>query len=133
MFADGYPDLQVPGRPFIVPNVWYAVSARVSGTAGLMALATSATAWALDYADGELLDRDELFAAIERIARVVKVPLSANREKGFGSNTDENADTCDRVLANGVVGVNLKHYNFASGKFFPITTAGFHSRFCICG
>lgn len=123
--AEHFFNLHVSGSPFVIANVWDAASARVFETAGFPALATSsaAMAWTLGYADGENVNKDELFAAIGRIARAIRVPLSADLEAGFGSSSEQVANTCERAVATGVVGVNLEDFDAANGELFPVETA----------
>lgn len=93
-------------RPLILPNVWDAVSAQAFADAGFEALATSSSAVAasLGYRDGQT-PRDEMFAAVARIARSVSVPVTADIENGYGLSPAQLADT----LADcGVVGCNLE-------------------------
>jgi 2-methylisocitrate lyase-like PEP mutase family enzyme len=49
-----------------------------------------------------------MIAAIARIARVVAIPVSADIESGFASDTLELAETIRQVLDAGAVGVNLE-------------------------
>ncbi len=72
----------------VLPNAWDAASARVIETAGARAIATTSAgvANALGYSDGQFIPRDEAIAAVARIARVVRVPLSADIEAGFAAD-----------------------------------------------
>ncbi len=123
--ADRFFELHVPGAPFVIGNVWDAASARVFETSGFAALATSsaAVAWSLGYPDGEIVDTNELYAAIARIVRVVRVPVSADLEAGFGATPTAIAGTCERALATGIVGVNLEDFDATTGELFPIAIA----------
>lgn len=99
------------GRILVLPNAWDAMSARLIEEAGARAIATTSAgvAWALGRADGEGLTRDQMVNAIERITRVVKVPVSADVERGYGDGTPVDvAETVRRVIAAGAVGINLE-------------------------
>jgi 2-methylisocitrate lyase-like PEP mutase family enzyme len=102
--------LHVPGRPLVLANVWDAGSAVVAARAGAPALATTSAglAWSLGAADGDRVDRDTALAAVARIAALVDVPLSADVESGFGTDTAGVAETVRRVLDAGAVGINLE-------------------------
>lgn len=102
-------------RLLVLPNVWDAVSARAFADAGFGALATASTAIAatLGYEDGEQTPRDEMFAAIARISRVVDVPVSVDIEVGYGLAPDE---LVNRLLEAGVVGCNLEDSDPSSGE-----------------
>jgi len=93
-------------QPLVLPNVWDAASARAYAEAGFPALATSSSAVAatLGYADGQT-PRDEMLAAVARIARSVSVPVTADIEHGYGLAPRE---LVARLLAAGIVGCNLE-------------------------
>jgi 2-methylisocitrate lyase-like PEP mutase family enzyme len=97
-------------RILVLPNAWDAAGARVFEAAGFPAVATTSAglAWSLGYPDGEQVGRDEMVAAVGRIAGRVAVPLTANVEAGFGATPEEVAETVRQVLAAGAVGVNLE-------------------------
>ena len=94
----------------VLPNAWDPMSARVIEEAGARAIATTSAgvAFSVGYPDGEAMPRDEMIAAITRIARVVTVPLSADIESGFARDAHEVAETVRRVIAAGAVGINLE-------------------------
>ncbi len=73
-------------EPLIVANVWDVASARAVADAGHPVLATSS-------------------AAVERIARAVKMAVSADMEAGYGLPSRE---LVDRLLEAGAAGCNLE-------------------------
>ncbi|MEU4217954.1 isocitrate lyase/phosphoenolpyruvate mutase family protein [Actinoplanes sp. NPDC026623] len=99
-------DLHVPGNPLVLVNVWDAGGARIVENAGAAAIATTSAgvAWGLGYPDGDAVDLDDAVALVERIARVVSVPITADIEKGYG----DVAGTVRRIRAAGAVGVNIE-------------------------
>lgn len=115
MTAAAFLALHQEPRPLVLPNVWDAVSARVFVDAGFPALATSSSAVAatLGYPDGERTPRDEMFAAVARIARSVDRPVSADFETGYGLSPIE---LVDRLVDAGVVGCNLEDSDPATGR-----------------
>jgi 2-methylisocitrate lyase-like PEP mutase family enzyme len=102
--------LHRPGKPLVLVNVWDAASARLFVEAGAPAIGTSsaALAWSLGWADGQQLPLAQLLAAVERIARVIDVPLSVDLEEGYGTTPDAVASTVRQVAAAGGVGINLE-------------------------
>ena len=94
----------------VLPNAWDAASAALMEAAGAKAVATSsaAVAWAHGYADGDLLPVPTLLAAIGEIARVVKVPLTADIEGGYSDDLATLAETIKGVVGAGAVGINLE-------------------------
>ncbi len=95
---------------FAVPNAWDAASAAVMADAGAVAIATTSSgiSWSLGVPDGEHLAGTEMLAAVERIVKVVDVPVSADLESGYGSTPTEVAVVVGRVAAVGAVGANLE-------------------------
>lgn len=99
------------GSLLVLPNAWDAMSARVIEEAGARAIATTSAgvAWALGRRDGEGLTRDQMINAVERITRVVRVPVTADVERGYGDGTPADvAETVRRVVGAGAVGINLE-------------------------
>lgn len=103
-------------RPLVFVNVWDAASARIVEDAGFPAIATGSAgvAYALGYADGQRVPRDEMIAAVQRIARVVRIPVTADVEAGYG---DVPATTRGLIEA-GAVGLNLE--DMEDGTLVPL-------------
>lgn len=114
MTAEALRALHQAGRPLVLPNAWDAESARLVAEAGFPVVATSSTAVAasLGYADHQDAPPDEVFAALARISRRVDVPVTADLEGGYGLTA---ADLVDRMVAAGVVGLNLEDSNYETG------------------
>ena len=77
-------------EPLIVANVWDVASARAVADTGHPVLATSS-------------------AAVARIARAVKMPVSADMEAGYGLPSRE---LVDRLLEAGAAGCNLEDSDY---------------------
>ncbi len=95
----------------MLPNAWDAMSARVIEAAGASAIATTScgVAWALGRQDGEGATREEMLGALRRVADVVRVPVTADIESGYGRGTPADvAETIRGVIGAGAVGVNLE-------------------------
>lgn len=101
----------------VVPNAWDAISACILADAGFGALATTSggCAFSLGFRDGEDAPRDDMAAAVGRIARAVSVPVSADMEAGYGPSPDDVAATVRATLDAGAVGVNIEDSD-KSGK-----------------
>jgi 2-methylisocitrate lyase-like PEP mutase family enzyme len=93
--------------PLILPNAWDVASAVAVERAGATAIATtsSGVAESLGHRDGELAPRDEMFAALSRIAAAVEVPVTGDVEAGYGLAPGE---LVERVLSTRAVGVNYE-------------------------
>jgi len=94
----------------VLPNAWDVASARIVEQAGFPAVATTSAgiAFSLGYADGQRIPPEEMFAAVRRIARAVKVPVTEDAEAGYGSVPEAAARTAHRVIESGAVGMNFE-------------------------
>ncbi len=101
------------GPPILVlPNAWDAASARVFEAEGFPAVATTSAgvAASLGYPDGGVVPAREMVEAIARIARSVRVPVTADIEHAYGATPDAVAEVALRVIAAGAVGINLEDF-----------------------
>ena len=94
----------------LLPNAWDVASARVIEEAGFRAIATTSggVAFSLGYPDGQKIPREEMLAVVARIARAVKVPVTADVESGYGGSPEDAARTTRDVIEAGAVGMNLE-------------------------
>jgi 2-methylisocitrate lyase-like PEP mutase family enzyme len=91
--------LHTSGPMLVLPNAWDAGSARIFVEAGFPALATTSAgiAFSLGYADGEIISRAEMLAAVARITARVTVPVTADMEAGFGRAAEVVAETAQEA------------------------------------
>jgi len=96
--------------PLLLANSWDAASTIIYEAAGMAAVGTSSAGIAAAHGvpDGEHLSRDEMLAAVERIANSVAIPVSADIEAGYGESPEAVADTVAATIDAGAVGVNLE-------------------------
>ncbi|MBN9612382.1 MAG: isocitrate lyase/phosphoenolpyruvate mutase family protein, partial [Actinobacteria bacterium] len=90
-----------------VVNVWDAVSARViAELPGTRAIATAGHGIAAShgFADGERIPLELMLAALERIAGVTQLPVSADLDGGYGNA----GETVRRAIGVGVSGANIE-------------------------
>jgi 2-methylisocitrate lyase-like PEP mutase family enzyme len=94
----------------LLPNVWDVASARIIEEAGYAAIATSSAgiSFSLGYPDGQKISREEMVAAVARIARAVRVPVTADVEAGYGNTPEDASRTAQEVIEAGAVGVNFE-------------------------
>jgi len=114
--------LHRPPPILVLPNVWDAASARLIEAEGFHAIATTSAgvAAALGYPDGGVVPAREMIEAVARIARAVKVPVTADIEHAYGATPDAVADVVLRVIAAGAVGINLEDYVPGATDLEPI-------------
>lgn len=98
------------GSILVLSNAWDVASARVIEQAGFPAIATTSAgvAASLGYPDGQKISRQEMLAAVARMARSVKVPVTADVEAGYGDRPEDAALTAKGVIEAGAVGMNLE-------------------------
>lgn len=97
-------------RILALPNAWDVASARILEEVGHPAIATSsaAMAFSLGYPDGQRISRSEMLAAVARITRAVRVPVTADLESGYGKTPEEIADFTKAMVDAGAVGLNFE-------------------------
>jgi 2-methylisocitrate lyase-like PEP mutase family enzyme len=90
----------------VLANVADAIGARIVEAEGFPAVATSSAGVAavLGYPDGQAIPRREMVFLVERIARSVDVPATADLEAGYGDPAQAARD----LIAAGAVGMNLE-------------------------
>jgi len=98
-------------RPLILPNAWDAGSARVIEAAGAAAIATTSAgvSWCFGRSDGQKLRREQMIQAVCNIVESVDIPVTADIESGYGSNSAADvAETVRALISIGVAGINLE-------------------------
>jgi len=108
--AEQFRKMHAGPRILALPNAWDAVSARILEEAGHPAIATSsaAVAFSLGYPDGQRISRNEMLEVVGRIARAVRVPVTADMESGYGTTVKDMSETAKAVVAAGAIGMNLE-------------------------
>ncbi|UFS70623.1 isocitrate lyase/phosphoenolpyruvate mutase family protein [Geomonas sp. RF6] len=106
----------------VLPNIWSPLGARILEKKGYPAVATASAAIsaALGYEDGEKIKRATALDVIERIARAVDVPVTADIETGYGESLSELEETVFQVLGTGVAGINIEDGLEAGGALRDI-------------
>jgi 2-methylisocitrate lyase-like PEP mutase family enzyme len=108
--AERFRKLHGGPRILALPNAWDAASARILEEAGYPAIATSSAgvAFSLGRPDGQRVSRDEMLEVVARIARAVRVPVTADMESGYGTTVKHMTETAKAVIAAGAIGMNLE-------------------------
>ncbi len=120
--ANALLSLHTHGNFLVLPNVWNPIGARILEKKGYPAVATASAAISasLGYQDGEKIKRSTVIDLIERIARSVDVPVTADIETGYGETLSELEATVQQVIESGVVGVNIEDSLEAGGALRTI-------------
>jgi 2-methylisocitrate lyase-like PEP mutase family enzyme len=120
--ADEFRKLHDRRRILILPNAWDVPSARVFEDESFPAVATSSAGMlvSLGYPDGEEIPTKEFVSAVNRIARVLSVPLSVDVVGGFGDSPEGVAKTVRAVVEAGAVGINIEDFVHSTRKLLPV-------------
>src|SRR5256885_10453528 len=108
--AEQFRKLHHGPKILLLPNAWDVASARILEEAGHPAIATTSAgiAYSLGYADGQRISREEMLSIVARIARAVRVPVTADLEAGYGTTPEAIADTVKAAIEAGAIGMNLE-------------------------
>ncbi|MGB2899959.1 MAG: isocitrate lyase/phosphoenolpyruvate mutase family protein [Candidatus Acidiferrum sp.] len=94
----------------VLPNAWDVASARILEELGYPAIATTSAgiAFSLGYPDGQRVSREQMLEVVARIARAVRVPVTADMESGYGTTVKDMIETAKALIAAGAIGLNLE-------------------------
>jgi 2-methylisocitrate lyase-like PEP mutase family enzyme len=94
----------------VLLNSWDAGSSRLIEACGFKAIATTSMgiAASLGYPDCQVIQLSEMIDSITRIVNGVQVPVTVDIEAGYGNNVDEVVDSVRKVIATGIVGINIE-------------------------
>src|SRR6267143_2240488 len=108
--AEQFRKLHHGPRMLVLANAWDVISARILEECGHPAIATSsaAVAFSRGYPDGQRIPRNEMLDVVARIARAVRVPVTADLEAGYGTTVKDMAETVKAAIDAGAVGMNLE-------------------------
>lgn len=105
----------------LLPNVWDVASGRIIEEAGFQAIATTSAgiAFAQGFPDGQKIPAERMIIAIAHIAAVLRVPVTADVEAGYGQRPEDAAHTARNVIDSGAVGMNFEDATGDAGH--PLT------------
>src|SRR5256886_4883440 len=108
--AEQFRKLHRGPKMLLLPNAWDVASARILEEAGCPGIAATSAgiAYSLGYADGQRISREEMLSIVARIARAVRVPVTADLEAGYGTTPEAIANTVKAAIEAGAIGMNLE-------------------------
>jgi len=94
----------------VLLNSWDAGSSKLIEACGYKAIATTSMgiAASLGYPDCEIITLSEMIQVITGIVNAVQVPVTVDIEAGYGNNTNEIIDSVKKIIATGIVGINIE-------------------------
>ncbi len=106
----------------ILPNIWDVLGAKLLEHLGFPAIATASASVAFSQGvdDGEVISFDEHVAILKKIAQSVKVPVTADIERGYADSEEELSKNTERLLEAGIVGINIEDSIVEGGELVSI-------------
>ena len=94
----------------VLLNSWDPGSSKLVEACGYKAIATTSMgiAASLGYPDGQIIQLSEMIQVITGIVNAVQVPVSVDIEAGYGKNLDEIVESVKKIIATGIVGINIE-------------------------
>ena len=106
MFLKFHQDKEI----LVLLNSWDIGSSKLIEACGYKAIATTSMgiAASLGYPDSQVIQLSEMIEAITGIVNGVQVPVTVDIEAGYGSNLNEIIDSVKKIIATGIVGINIE-------------------------
>jgi 2-methylisocitrate lyase-like PEP mutase family enzyme len=94
----------------VLLNSWDIGSSKLIEACGYKAVATTSMgiAASLGYPDCEVIQLPEMIEVITGIINAVEVPVTVDMEAGYGNNLNEIIDSAKKMIATGIVGINIE-------------------------
>ncbi|MDD8019208.1 MAG: isocitrate lyase/phosphoenolpyruvate mutase family protein [Bacteroidota bacterium] len=94
----------------VLLNSWDIGSSKLIEASGYKAIATTSMgiAASLGYPDCEIIQLSEMIEVITGIVNGVQVPVTVDIEAGYGNNVNEVIDSVKKIIATGIVGINIE-------------------------
>jgi 2-methylisocitrate lyase-like PEP mutase family enzyme len=94
----------------VLLNSWDTGSSKLIEACGYKAVATTSMgiAASLGYPDCQVIQLSEMIEVITGIVNAVNVPVTVDIEAGYGNNLNEIIDSVKKIIATGIVGINIE-------------------------
>lgn len=94
----------------VLLNSWDIGSSKLIESCGYNAIATTSmgVAASLGYPDCQVITLSEMLEVITGIVNAVQVPVTVDIEAGYGANLNEIIDSVKKIIATGIVGINIE-------------------------
>ena len=94
----------------VLLNSWDIGSSKLIEASGYKAIATTSmgVAASLGYPDCQVITLSEIIQVTTGIVKAVHVPVSVDIEAGYGNDLNEIIDSVKKIIATGIVGVNIE-------------------------
>lgn len=94
----------------VLLNSWDIGSSKLIEACGYKAIATTSMgiAASLGYPDCQIIQLSQMLESIKGIVNSVNAPVTVDIEAGYGTNLDEIMDAVKKIIATGIVGINIE-------------------------
>ena len=94
----------------VLLNSWDIGTSKLVEACGYKAIATTSmgVAASLGYPDCQVIQLSEMIDVMTGIVRAVHVPVTVDIEAGYGNNVDEIIESVKKIIATGIVGINIE-------------------------
>lgn len=94
----------------VLLNSWDIGSSKLVEACGYKAIATTSMgiAASLGYPDCQVIQLSEMLEVITGIVNAVQLPVTVDIEAGYGENLNEILDSVKKIIATGIVGINIE-------------------------
>jgi 2-methylisocitrate lyase-like PEP mutase family enzyme len=98
------------GKLLVLPNIWNPLGAMLLEDLGYKAVATASASIAFSngYDDGQKIPFDELLLLLKKIVSSVKIPVTADVESGYATNSSELKENIKNLIDTGIAGINFE-------------------------
>ena len=106
MFLKFHQDKEI----LVLLNSWDVGSSKLIEACGYKAIATTSMgiAASLGYPDCQVIQLSDMIETITGIVNGVQVPVTVDIEAGYGNNLNEIIDSVKKIIATGIVGINIE-------------------------
>jgi 2-methylisocitrate lyase-like PEP mutase family enzyme len=120
--AESFKALHHSGKLLVLPNIWDPLGAALLESLGYPAVATASASIAFTngYNDGENIPFENALSTLTKIAASVNIPVTADIESGYGATETALQKNIERIIATGIVGINLEDFDKHTDSFFPV-------------
>ncbi|KAA9040534.1 isocitrate lyase/phosphoenolpyruvate mutase family protein [Ginsengibacter hankyongi] len=101
------------GKLLVLPNIWDPLGAILLESLGYAAVATASASIAFSngYPDGEKIPFKELLHILRKIVNSVTIPVTADIESGYATNSAGLQENIKMLLDAGIAGINFEDTN----------------------
>lgn len=108
--GDIFNQLHHNGKLLVLPNIWDPLGAALLESLGYPAIATASASISSSngYRDGEEMPFAELLTILQKIAKQVKVPVTADIETGYANDNYTLSENIKKLVDMGIAGINIE-------------------------